>query len=346
MTKVSIIVPVYNSEKYLERCLLSLVNQTLKEIEIIAVNDASPDNSLEILIKFQMKYKQIKIINLNNNLRQGGARNRGLLASTGEFIGFVDADDWVDQTMYEELYLAAANTNSEIADADVVLYSRDGSIKNQVSIPIDLNGEIKHEEKKTLILKPGRLFTKIIKKDLFIKNSIYFPEKQSYDDNEVVPALVGSANRIVKVKKNLYFYFIDENSTSRGINNPLSFDRLIAAKNMVAHFVRLEIYSEFKPEIDYIFYQQYYANSIFVFLNKFDPPNKKYLFEIRSFMAQNYVDYRKNIYFKKHEKSIYKIYSLLNDISPSLLILINKILKFIMRILPQRLNRQIKNEKM
>ena len=95
--EVSVIVPVYNVEKYLNRCVESLLNQTYKNIEIILVNDASPDNSIAIMKEYEKKYPDIiKCIYLTKNVRQGGARNRGLKIAKGKFICFVDSDDWVD----------------------------------------------------------------------------------------------------------------------------------------------------------------------------------------------------------------------------------------------------------
>ena len=103
--KVSIIVPVYNVEKYLEECLDSLVNQTLKEIEIICINDFSPDNSLEILHRYKNNYPDLmKIIDLKQNVGPGYARNHGLDMAQGEYIVFVDPDDYIDITMCEKLY--------------------------------------------------------------------------------------------------------------------------------------------------------------------------------------------------------------------------------------------------
>ena len=114
MIGVSIIVPVYNTEEYLQKCLDSLTNQTLKNIEIICVNDGSTDNSLKILQDNAIKDDRIKIINQENK-KQGAARNAGMQIATGEYIGFVDSDDWVDFDFYEKLYSAAKKHNFDIA---------------------------------------------------------------------------------------------------------------------------------------------------------------------------------------------------------------------------------------
>lgn len=100
MAKISIIVPVYNTEKFLEKCLNSLINQTLKDIEIICINDGSTDKSLQILEKFANKDKRIQIINQTNS-GLSVARNIGIKKAKGEYIGFVDSDDWVDLNFFE-----------------------------------------------------------------------------------------------------------------------------------------------------------------------------------------------------------------------------------------------------
>ena len=102
MPKISVIVPVYKVEKFLPKCLESLINQTLKDIEIICINDGSPDNSLKILEEYAKKDSRIKIIN-QKNAGPSVARNNGMSAASGEYIGFVDSDDWIDLDFYEKL---------------------------------------------------------------------------------------------------------------------------------------------------------------------------------------------------------------------------------------------------
>jgi glycosyltransferase involved in cell wall biosynthesis len=111
--KVSIIIPVYNAEKYLRQCLHSVVNQTLKEIEIICVDDGSKDNSLEILEEYQKKDSRIIILQ-QENLHAGIARNNGLSAAKGEFVHFMDADDWIEQNAYEHWYEIAKEKNADM----------------------------------------------------------------------------------------------------------------------------------------------------------------------------------------------------------------------------------------
>lgn len=111
--KISIIVPVYNVENYLEQCLNSLVNQTLKDIEIIIINDGSIDKSGIIINKYKENYNNIVVIN-TNNIGAGSARNLGIEKAVGEYIAFVDADDFIELEMYEKLYNIAINSESDI----------------------------------------------------------------------------------------------------------------------------------------------------------------------------------------------------------------------------------------
>ncbi|MGL6168239.1 MAG: glycosyltransferase family 2 protein, partial [Fusobacteriaceae bacterium] len=116
--KISVIIPVYNTEKYLRRCLESIINQSLKEIEIIIVNDGSPDGSSKIIDEFSQKDKRIKVINKKN----GGissARNVGLKKSLGEYVIHIDSDDWIEHNYFFEMYSKAKKDNLDIVISDI-----------------------------------------------------------------------------------------------------------------------------------------------------------------------------------------------------------------------------------
>ena len=119
--KISVIIPVYNTEKYLRQCLDSVVNQTLKDIEIICINDGSTDNSLQILNEYASSDNRIKLINLIANKGVSFARNFGIRLSKGRYIGFVDSDDWIDLSFYENLYLTTKKQDSDIIAAKTIV---------------------------------------------------------------------------------------------------------------------------------------------------------------------------------------------------------------------------------
>ena len=122
MLELSVIVPVYNMAKdgNLEYCINSLVRQTLQSMEIVAVDDASTDNSLEVLQEFAKRYPgRVKVVASPENRRQGGARNLGLRAAQGRYIGFMDADDWVVEDLYERMVELAKSTGADMVGTDM-----------------------------------------------------------------------------------------------------------------------------------------------------------------------------------------------------------------------------------
>lgn len=138
--KVSIIVPVYNVEKYIDRCLNSLVNQTLKEIEIIIVNDNTPDNSMKICEEYAKRDNRIKIYNKEQNEGLGLTRNYGIKKANGEYIAFVDSDDYVDNDFYEKLYNKIIKTNSDICFAEYKRYTskNDKIVSSKIPFETDI----------------------------------------------------------------------------------------------------------------------------------------------------------------------------------------------------------------
>ena len=126
--KVSIVIPVFNVAPYLTKCMESVCAQTLKDIEIIAVNDASTDNSLDILKQFEKQYPKVKVINHKKNTRTAQCRNDGLDAAIGEYVCFLDGDDYLDNDFCEKLYKLAKKENADIAKGVTKTFNTDGTI--------------------------------------------------------------------------------------------------------------------------------------------------------------------------------------------------------------------------
>lgn len=191
--KVSIIVPIYNVEKYLPQCVESLINQTLKDIEIILVDDGSPDKSGQIAEEYAKKDKRIKVVH-QENAGLGPARNSGIENATGEYIGFVDSDDWANSGMFEKLYNVAQKEN-----ADIVV-SGNREMENGLAVKLkphplagktvsDLN-EIDSIRKKlyghglndsTVEAFPMAVWIAIYKRKMLVDNNLVFKEIFSED---------------------------------------------------------------------------------------------------------------------------------------------------------------------
>lgn len=219
--KVSIIIPVYKVEWYIDNCLRFILSQTLQDIEIILVDDGSPDNCGKICDDYAKKDSRVKVIHQENG-RQGKARNNGALIATGEYIGFVDSDDWISPSMYEELYNKAKKTDADIVMCD---YSRcrfvgdKGGRKSRID-KVFLEREVfdvgclAYPPSKKSFFSVAVCWNKIFKRDFYLKN-IKFPENMIFEDTPVMFDAFMKAKRIAVVDKKLYCYRItNQNSSS------------------------------------------------------------------------------------------------------------------------------------
>lgn len=208
--KVSIILPVYNVEKYLEDCLDSVVNQTLKEIEVICINDTSTDNSLDILHRYQKRNPDIvKIIDLKNKLGTGYARNHGLDIAQGEYIAFLDADDYLDIMMCEKLYNMAKKDGADLIQFDWVGFLEEGC-KNEDSIYHHTNSKYFNLEglcvskKEDFLLKANvMVWLRFYHCSLWIDTR--FPRLTLGEDDAIYMFPLMKAKKIIKYEESLYF---------------------------------------------------------------------------------------------------------------------------------------------
>lgn len=215
MCEISVIIPVYNVEKYLKRCLDSVVNQTFKDIEIICINDGSTDSSLSILEEFALIDKRIKIINQTNQ-KIGAARNRGIEIAKGNYITYVDSDDWIDLDYLEKLYEAQIKTNADVAMSCVKKNRENGSSYYLLNNKKEkfLNNLLKPINE--LIVPPQWyvVWGKLYKKEII--ENIRFIENAYFEDGDYLLLTCLNVKSIVKVPKVSYHYYANNTSTVRG----------------------------------------------------------------------------------------------------------------------------------
>ena len=212
--KISVIVAAYKVEEYLGKCIESIINQTYDNLEIILVDDGSPDSCGLICDHYASKDNRIKVIHKGNG-GQATARNMGLDIATGDYIGFVDGDDWIEPNMYEELVRFLENNDAEIAQCGWYVVDSDGVKKEEV----DTNRyEIETSDGALieLIESTGRLLNtsvccKLFKKE--IAKSIRFSPVRAYEDDEYIFRTVSLASKIACFSKPLYNYYTREGST-------------------------------------------------------------------------------------------------------------------------------------
>jgi len=302
MMKVSIIVPVYNVEKYLEKCLDSIVNQTLKDIEIIVVNDGTKDNSQEIIDKYVKKYpKKVKgYIKENGGL--SSARNYGLKYANGEYIAFVDSDDYVELDMFEKMYNKAISSNFDIVACDLFYVYDDKKVEAFSNINNDIF--TKEEIKRSMINIYPAAWNKIYKKDLF-KHKIYFKDRVWFEDVEFLYRLISKVNSIGVVHEKFYNYVQRADAITKTFDDRL-FHYIDNWNGILEYYKKNKIYDEYKLELEYCYVRYLYATFIKSASNFAD----KKLYEEAvnkaiEFVKGNFPNYRKNKYFYKSLKGLY-----------------------------------------
>ncbi len=220
MLKISIIIPVYNVEPYLVRALDSVCNQTLKEIEIICINDCSTDNSLSILEEYAKNDDRIKVINFTKNKGAAVARNTGLKEATGEYLGFIDPDDYIDLNYYEELYNKAIEDN-----ADIVKCPRKNIDLNGVCTIGPLHQRLLNEKNKFKFTYEWT--TAIYKTKIIFENDIIFPEECLKGQDDVfLNRFILKIDKLSLIDNVFYYYVRRENSLNA---NKLSINKLKSA---------------------------------------------------------------------------------------------------------------------
>ena len=214
--KVSVIVAIYNVEPYIKRSLLSLVHQTLKDIEIICVDDKGTDASFQIVEEFAKKDKRFKLIYNKRNLGRAYSAQKGLEKAKGEYITFVDPDDWIDLNFLEKLYFAAKQNNCDIAKADRVLAYAD-----QTTDPVQMNKLITSRLSKGLSLFSSWTFgwTTAIYKNKFIKkNKIHFSPLNVGFDVLFLTEILAKHPKVVIINGVFYYYLQRTSSVTKKID--------------------------------------------------------------------------------------------------------------------------------
>ena len=222
--KISVIIPIFDVEKYLRKCLDSVCNQTLKDIEIICVNDCSPDNSLEILKEYKSSDNRIKIIDFKENKGVAIARNTALAQAKGEYIGFVDPDDWIDLDFYEKLYNKAKEYNSDLVIGNIFT-NRNGQ---DIQMPYVLS---KFKENKVNF--NGLFWLALYKKKMLIENCINFVDGLSYGEDRLFPILASYYSNNIKIIDDTYYHYYnrdDSLSYKLHLSNKKIHDFIVSSK--------------------------------------------------------------------------------------------------------------------
>ncbi len=316
MAEISVIIPCYNVEKYIDRCLESVVAQTigLDMIEIIVINDASTDNTLKKLYEWERRFPEnIMVVTYEENLRQGGARNIGLEYASGQYIGFVDADDWIERDMYRLLYEKMCTMRFDAVKCKYVREMCRGHItcdgsSQDVDYAFTPRNGLYYEEVTECgnCGEYGGLWTGLYKKSLIVEHNICFPERLAYEDNyfcQVLNLYIGSLYVLDKV---LYHYFINLDSTTTELNAPHQLDRLTTELMLIDAFKERGAFEAWHDEIERDFIQRFYLNTLYTVFTRFS-----YIPDILPRMKKSIIglfpNYKKNPYIAKLEAPLLEL---------------------------------------
>lgn len=253
--KVSIIIPVHNVEQYLRQCLDSVCNQTFKDIEIIIVNDCSPDNSLKIIQEYQQKDERIVLVDLKQNVGVGFARNEGMKYAKGEYITFVDPDDWVKKNFIEVLYNSIQKYNTDFVSVNYIRACEDKffyrKIKSSLFNVVICDDKIKRQ---LLLNIPAiQVWTKIFKKSFLFSKNICF-RINKFEDNVFAWETIIKSKSFIFLSDILYYHRINRvNSimTNTKTSKAECFYKLQFCKDIKNMLLNIQSYQCYKKEFLY-----------------------------------------------------------------------------------------------
>jgi glycosyltransferase involved in cell wall biosynthesis len=249
---ITVIVPVYNTEPYLEKCLDSLLRQTLQDIQIVVVNDGSTDHSAEVAREYASRFPEKFVYLEKENSGQADARNLGLKYASGEYTGFVDSDDYIDLWMYEKLYAKARELNADMVECEYRhVYQRKQTVKK---IPDYRADEMS-------VFTKSSVWNKIFRTKLLDAAQALFPSRLKYEDLEFVCKIAPWIKKAGIVHEGLYYYIQRGNSTMHTVRHiPDIFQILM---NIIEYYQNNHFFDQYKTHLEYICIYQLLGSNFF-----------------------------------------------------------------------------------
>ncbi len=302
--KLSIIVPVYNmaSDGKLEYCMDSLVSQELDDYEIIAVDDCSTDGSLAVLQDYARRFPdKVRAVHSPVNRHQGGAKNIGLRMARGEWIGFIDSDDWITPAMYRRLIEAAEQTGADVAGCDYCL-TDEHSMRVGRIVPNnkkEQSGVLDDDKRRSLILDSGSLVVKIFRRSMILEKELWFPENIFYEDNAMANSYMVLSKRFAYVEEPMYFYYQHDASTVHTISVRRCEDRMEAGRIMLQEARRHCYYDKYRPELEYKFTLLFYVNTLFTYMAGVGRTKAGFVRALGREMRETFPAFQENPYYRE-----------------------------------------------
>lgn len=249
MVNVSVIIPVYNTEKYLRRCIDSLVNQTLQEIEILLVDDGSTDQSLSIIQEYENKYPSKVRTYTKGNGGQATARNLGIKLSRGKYIGFVDSDDYVDNRMYETMYRVAEENQSDMVECHYRYICEEGKKTKEYRA----RGHLRQykNQKDMFINAQVSPCNKLFRREVLMHDGVDFPEGYIYEDTAFYIKAIPYIKKATYIQEKFYYYILRGNSTMNSNRSRRVGNILPVIVDILDFYKKNNLYSTYQRELEY-----------------------------------------------------------------------------------------------
>lgn len=271
MKKISIIVPIYNAEEHLDRCVKSILTQTVEDLELILVDDGSNDNSLNICKEYEKKDQRVRVVH-QENAGVSAARNHGIELAEGKYIGFVDSDDWIESLMYERLLKEAKKTNADVIMCDATTVYSNGRTQVDTITQLSINQILKKSDfmPSLLLEMAGSAWRCIYKNNryndkLMQSESLHFPLGVKFSEDRIFNIYAfGYANKICYIKESYYNRYMNEKSAVHRFHEDY-FEACKKAAEEIEKAIDLAWNAEEKYKIAYL--QQFISGSLMAICN-------------------------------------------------------------------------------
>lgn len=296
MTKISVIIPVYNVENYLKKCIQSILAQDFSEYEIILVDDGSTDGSGKICDEYSQKYSQIKTIH-QKNIGQGGARNKGIEEARGDYLLFIDSDDSIKENTFSYLYNTALDNGTDIVLFGMDYIDEDG---NTIETKRASSGGICNVDSSQCAYMASvdpYVWNKLYKRDIFIKNNIRYPEKVWYEDFSVISRIMLCADKVTVTDKVFYNYLQRKNSTMHVKNADKNSDMLKVVSDILDFYRNKGAFEKYYDQLCFLTVMHVMVLcTLRVATVDIHHPLLKQFYD---FTLNNFPDFKKNRYVKE-----------------------------------------------
>ena len=303
--KVSIIVPVYNTEKYLRKCIDSLVNQTLKEVEIVIVNDGSEDSSPKIIEEYVKKYPEKILYISQENSGQAVARNNALKICNGEYIGFVDSDDFVRTDMFERMYKAAVSQNADYAACGFTELTYDKNMK-EVELEHYVRSKPAYAPKDMFFSAYASPWLHLYKRDVITKSGADFPRGVVYEDTAFYLNIIPYISVLALIDAPLVYHVKHSKSTMASFKAAKVRQIFQVFDYSLDFYKKNKCYKEYQKEFEYFCTRVLLCSSMERICKVSDRKERKALVkETIAYLDRNFKNRKKNRYFKGGFQNLY-----------------------------------------